>query len=333
MAHSYTTAQIGKVTLGTNTQAESMIFKTDGPLDDRVALKVPASLISSDALGSKNYVYPAMTCTIESTGDIYILKNKSALNLYTTSAINAMSDTELQEAIDAAWIRVPNSEDISNLRTSLTQSMQTLAGVFQFKGVAHSIDPDNTTITVNSGSKTVSGTTTSGYVCNGFYYDMSHDPFYEWKKDSDTVYVNGTKVYTKSANESTVWYVDYQSTRYYAKDIVSNKVTSFQSLDGGIIYPAGDGINSATATNFYSDETTKDATTLLASLTPQSYSAYVFTEVSGASFSGTAISPAEAKNTTGWVYQIGEKEYASNGLIWVELGSPKDEITWLVINS
>lgn len=332
----YTISTIGKVALGTNIQSQSMKFQTDGPLDDRSALKVPASLISQDALGHVNYVYPAMTCSIQSTGDVYILKDKSKLvaqGLKTLEFLNSKTDEEIEALIEASgWVRLPNMRDVSAINTQMSQNMQQLAGVFQFKGVADAIDADHTTITLKSGTKTVTGSDpVTGYVCNGFYYDVAHDKYYEWTKDSDTIYVKGTEVYTKSGSESStlVYYVDYADTRYYAHAVSNDKITSFQSLDGGIIYPAGDGVNSETATTFYADSS---KTVSVGSLTPHSYPAYTFTLVSGATFSGSAINPGEgASGNNGHVYQIGEKEYASNGLIWVELGSPKEEITWLVL--
>ena len=115
----YTISTIGKVALGTNIQSQSMKFQTDGPLDDRSALKVPASLISQDALGHVNYVYPAMTCSIQSTGDVYILKDKSKLvaqGLKTLEFLNSKTDEEIATNLGMDSDEVLRLKQISGLK-------------------------------------------------------------------------------------------------------------------------------------------------------------------------------------------------------------------------
>ena len=60
------------------------------------------------------------------------------------------------------------------------------------------------------------------------------------------------------------------------------------------------------------------------------YNAYTFTESIypvSITHSHTVI-PASSDNS-GHVYQIGENEYASNGQIWVKLGSPVED--WIIL--
>lgn len=344
-----------KVTLGTNPQEASMIFKTDGPLDDRTALATRASLISKQALGArkanndteleidaniKNWVYPAMTCAVQETGEIYVLKDKAALQLYTDAEIAAMTDAQIEAHINKAWTRQALRSDLESITSAIT-------GVFQFKGAAFAISPDNTYILLNGDGFDVEPI---GTAC-----DIVGNTYFGWKIDMQEMWTTGplwenAVEYTKSDTSTTVYGMTIDGTLYFVSNTQPDTTqgTLLESLDGRCVWLDS---GSGSIEGWYTDLNPLGVQVCNkeGELTDEfvygyvfKYNAYVFTESEekvGCSFYVTPLLASDGTktdgdgnkipNNSGHVYQIGENEYASNGQIWVKLGAPTEN--WIIL--
>lgn len=330
-----------KVTLGTNPQQSSMIFKTDGPLDDRTALTTRASLISKQALGArkpgnsteletdakiKNWVYPAMTCAIQETGEIYVLKNKAALQLYTDTEIEEMTDVEIETHINEAWARQALRSDLESLTSAV-------AGVFQFKGVAESINQDQTVLTLNSASAT-KGNTTYSVNCQTIGYEYDMDIYYGWGETSgsilfwtDTPTLTTSSVQYAANTPVSVTKLVLNGVDYYPVDEtqpLADGMKRWENVAGEVVYCDN-------LSEVYSKDTADNAN-LLGLAEQVTYQAYDFVPMSDFDKYTVNSAPSAtvaATGNAGHVYQIGENEYASNGQIWVKLGSPVED--WIIL--
>lgn len=313
-----------KAVVGTNTQVKAMIFKTDAPLDDRSAVRSKASLISQTAFGKdktsdKGWLFNGLIVCDRETGDIYTLYSKDDLQLYTDAQLNNMSEAEIDGHIKSAWRKMATTDQIEQL-----------SGVFQFKGIATSIDPDFTTITV-----TPLSVNNVSYTCTGYLYDLIHIKYYRWENKDERVKEYYTKenefpikVYSKSNGEVTALYVNYKDKIYFPA--TSSSITEFTSLDGDSIYCSA--VTQATPNVPFYTTSTHDAGTGIGNLNVLDYTAYRFIEIDPQPSiqSGSGISIAASLNNQGYVYQIENKEYASNGSIWVELGAPVEN-NWIIL--
>lgn len=333
----YIKNQNSKVTLGTNPQEASMIFKTDGPLDDRTALATRASLISKQALGArkanndteleieaniKNWVYPAMTCAIQETGEIYVLKDKAALQLYTDTEIAAMTDAQIEAHINKAWTRQALKSDLESLTSAVT-------GVFQFKGVAESINQAQTIITLNTATVSKGDKTyTTACQTTGYEYDM--DIYYGWGVNpgsilfwTDTPALTESSVQYAATMQSSIKKLVLNGEDYYPVDGTEPDVDGmarWENVAGKVVYCDN-------PSSVYSKDDA-DADNLLGAAELVTYEAWDFVPLPDAdkyTVSKAASAIVAAAGNTGHVYQIVENEYASNGQIWVKLGSPVED--------
>lgn len=379
MAYNKDKNYFGKVTTGTNAQGKSMIFKTDGPLDDRVALKTVASLISQKALGAKDdngnyksganikdWIYPAMTCAVQETGEVFVLQNKDKLELLSDNVIENLTDTEIEEKISKAWVKLAKNSDLQDIKN-------VVSGIFQFKGVATSIDPDHTTLTI--GAATVSGSIgvapnikqfgNKPLISYGTVLQENLDSVkYAWGTSeypnlffTDDLYTTdniGQPQYKKGAEED-LQYINVFDTLYFYKreELVNYTIPSqeaggspttgtreykvWEALDkGGILYSLQEG--EAKPLSIYTVTSTAELPTALKTgVSVSTYKYYQFTEIADASkytvkinnSANTVTSVTASTENNGHVYQLGEEEYASNGNMWVQLGSPKTD--WIVL--
>jgi hypothetical protein len=307
-------------------------INTPNPIDGRTVVENKSDLIDDTKWNASTEFYVGLPVYVKNTNEFYILNNKTGVLVTLSSATDEQKATAY-----ACWTKMATSGD---LNSSVTDLSQTLAGVFQFQGVADSLDPDKTIITTSSTviKQNETDETTTSYTCTGYRYNLLHEKYFKWENASASL----TEFYTKegetpvqlydctSTESGTALYVSYRGDLYFPA--TSSNITEFTSIEGDSIYTASAVSGAATGVTFYSSSTTQDESTEIGDLDIVSYSVYQFTVRSSQPYSVTAGSATEAAaDNTGHVYQIGEKEYASNGLIWVELGSPKEEITWLVL--
>lgn len=327
-----------KAVVGTNTQSAAMIFKTDAPLDDRTAVRCKGALISQTALGKNNtsdkgWLFNGLiVCDLE-TGDLYTLYNKAAITLYSDSALDAMSEEQIDAAIARGWRKMATKADIEGL-----------SGLWKFKGVAESISPDKDTIFVRN--LHISDGSNVSYKCAGFEYDIAFNKYFKWVNDTDSVYSkeeDDEKLYRKLEIESDdssdssdsdddylVLYVQDPDGNLYFKTSDSSGKEWERLSDGQKVYTAIPYTEEATNVSFYLSSTATGTPLLTADI--ESYVGSIFESIGDTSFYELPEAVTASSENNGQVYQIEDKEYASNGLIWVELGSPKEDLNWLVIS-
>lgn len=328
-----------KAVVGTNTQSAAMIFKTDAPLDDRTAVRCKGALISQTALGKNNtsdkgWLFNGLiVCDLE-TGDLYTLYNKAAITLYSDSALDAMSEEQIDEAVALGWRKMATKADIEGL-----------SGLWEFKGVAESISPDKDVIFVKNLYITITSpfNTTISYECVGFEYDIALNKYYKWVNRTGVIYSkegDTEKLYQKAAIDSDdsgdsdddyiVLYVqDPEGNLYFKTDAASGKEWE-RLTDGQKVYTTEAHADVATNVSFYLSSTATGTPMFTADI--KNYVGSIFEPIDDTSFYELPEAVTASSENNGWVYQIEDKEYASNGLIWVELGSPKEDLNWLVIS-
>ena len=146
--------------------------------------------------------------------------------------------------------------------------------------------------------------------------------------------------YKKGAEQS-LQYINIFDTLYFQNGTQSINVegsstnetrnyTVWEALDnGGTLYslPNGNTLDIYTVT---SSSTLPDK--LVTGITSTTYKYYEFTPLTTkyvVNINSQMESITASSENNGHVYQIGEEEYASNGNMWVQLGSPKTD--WIVL--
>ena len=321
--------KLQKSVVGTNPQKGAMIFQTGAPLDDRFVVRDKAALISESAFTSIGYLYQGLVCTDRSTGDTYILTDApSASNNFLKKDAWFQDKTEaaIISEIEKHWKKLAFAADVSN-------SLDKLTGVFQFKGVAESINAAQTILTLSSASVT-KGSNTYAATCQitGYEYDM--DVYYGWGEDSSSILfwtdaptLTASSVQYAATMLSSVQKLVLNGEDYYPVDgtvPAAGGLTPWENVAGKVIY-----CNDPSAVYSQDDE---DSDYLLGEAKLVTYEAYDFVPLSDADkYTVTTDSSATvaAAGNTGHVYQIVENEYASNGNIWVKLGAPTED--WIVL--
>ena len=264
------------------------------PLDNRTVVEDDTDLDISTTFVNRYYI--GMLVYVTNKASYYVL-------------------TDDKGSKKGVWTQIPT---LTNL--------DSLSKAFHFKGTASDIDSDNCTITI--GTYTIYGTAAKN---TSTAIDIFGDYYYQWTCGSNTLWVRGPKLYTgqttysgSKADNVTVYV--YNDSKYYPTgDYVDseNTIQIYINVDGDYIY-VKDNIT-------YLDQTC--STTITTTSEPNQH-VWMFTEA-------TATVPTVAKSVadgglitaseinTGHVYQIGENEYASNGKLWVQLGSPKDN--WIIL--
>ena len=346
----------GKYTTGTESKTSALHFETSAPLDDRTVVLNKGSLISQSAWVSKDYIFVGMMTVTQDEGKLYILKDKTNLTLKSDSEIDSLNTAnQLDAEIAKSWVLV--GSDISAVETLINDKVKTL---FQFKGVATAIDPDHTTLTVGSGTVGVPIQTSGSIgiptiqsrtlISYGTVLQENLDNVkYAWGTSeypnlffTDALYTteNIDQTQYKKGDTTTLQYINVFDTLYFYKgDQSVNMETGtrtykvWEALDnGGTLYSLtrADGtIDVYTVTS-----TSKLPIALISGITPDEYTYYTFIPLEGAEkyivsiTSDISTIDANSENN-GHVYQLGEEEYASNGNMWVQLGSPKTD--WIVL--
>jgi hypothetical protein len=214
-----------------------------------------------------------------------------------------------------------------------TAILESLSGVFQFKGVAESINEAQTIITLSSATAT-KGSNTYTVKCQTIGYEYDMDIYYGWGATADSIlFWTDSPALTESS-------VQYAATMQSSvKKLVLNG-EDYYPVDG--TEPAVDGMarweNVAGKVVYCDDpsavysEDSADADNLLGAAELVTYEAWDFVPLPDADkyiVSKAASATVAAEGTAGHVYQIVENEYASNGTIWVKLGAPTEN--WIVL--
>lgn len=220
------------------------------------------------------------------------------------------------DSVSGCYVIKNKQGDLLELVTA--DKLDSLAKAFTFKGVASAIDADRCIITVgcatdNDGDE---------YTIKQQAYDILKETMYGWSnEDGSKVFwtheSTGTlsPVYVKGEKKA-VTYLMYQGDVYYFK-----ATNVYESFDGDCLYQGGD--------YYYTDA---KRTNLATGVTSSTYHGYEFIKTTDVTLELTTPNNggiSAGPDNIGWVYQIGEEEYASNGSIWVQLGSPKED--WIVI--
>lgn len=293
-------------------------FKIDGkgPIDVRFVVRDKSSL--TDGTFTSENSYNMLMVGVEADKSIYVLTNASA------------------PTQSNSWQKLASAADVSSL-----------SGVFTFKGVAFAISPDNTYILLNGDAMKIEPI---GTAC-----DMVGNIYFGWNTDFQEIWTTGPLFenavqYTKSDNSTTVYGMTIDGTPYFVSSTQPKpqEGTLLESLDGRYVWlDSGDG----SLDGWYADVNPLGVYVCNkeGQLTDEfvygyvfKYDSYIFTESEEkvvANFYATPLLASDGTKTdgdgnkipdnSGHVYQIGENEYASNGQIWVKLGSPVED--WVIL--
>lgn len=313
---------MGKFTLGGSAQTVALNFNTNAPLDDRTVVTTKASLIGTDTWIKAGYLFKGLITSVQETNELYMYIGNIGTTfpddfLPNTTTINpSVSD----ETIAKYWKKVSSS------------GLEDLSGVFAFKGLAEAINPDQSIITTrvittqqvkNEQQQVIKNSEPLYCVTTAYEFDM--DVYYGWGTSledirfwTDTTTVNSSTLqYDKGAQMNVTAY-EFNDKLYYPTGIEGK----YESIDGQVVYIKDNKV-------YETEDFTK---TSIGDATEVTYTGYAFTEktpkiILNEDTTSETI-PASPDNS-GHVYQIGENEYASNGQIWVKLGSPVED--WIIL--
>lgn len=276
-------------------------FKIDGrgPVDIRFVVKTFNDLINGTF--TSNNSYKMLMVGVEEDNSIYVLTNPMAA-----------SDS-------SSWQKLASASTIENL-----------SGVFTFKGLAEAVSPDLSYIV------TCSAKSDKSILPVGTSADLTGDLYYGWVTEggefwTDSSILNSESTqYVRSAPVS-VWGVEYKDDFYFPVNAMpaggDDELIELQNSNGDSIFLTDSALPVTVGTwySVYNSEGDVIGTGL-----GFSYTGYTFTEAIDyypINHIHTTIQADEANS--GHVYQIGENEYASNGQIWVKLGSPVED--WIIL--
>ena len=219
------------------------------------------------------------------------------------------------------------------VKLATSTSVEALSGVFQFKGVAESINQAQTIITLKTATVSKGGKTyTTTCQTTGYEYDM--DIYYGWGEDpSSILFWTDTPTLTASSAQyaattlSSVTKLVLNGEDYYPVDgtvPAASSLTPWENVAGKVVY-----CNDPSTVYSQDDE---DPDYLLGAAELVTYKAYDFVPLADAdkyTVATESSATVAAAGNTGHVYQIVENEYASNGNIWVKLGAPTED--WIVL--
>lgn len=288
----------------------------DIPLDIRNVVSVESDLITASTWykngsdSTTSIAYTGMLVSVAETGDVYICTNASA-------------PTSL-----ASWKKLASASDISGL-----------SGVFAFKGLAEAVSPDLSYIVTCQGAE---GDALSPI---GTASDLEGDVYYGWQIGSkqiwtDSLVLNSASTqYTRGEGE-VVKCVVYNDIYYFTTEQVTDDKTILESISGHQIKVHTTTLQTTDPApvriDVHDGEIVGDGYII-------EYTAYPFTPIDNfatvdvqhahtiiyASDGTKVVDDTTIPDNSGHVYQIGENEYASNGQIWVKLGSPVED--WIIL--
>lgn len=205
-----------------------------------------------------------------------------------------------------------------------------IQGVFTFKGLAEAVSPDLSYIV------TCSAKSEKSILPVGTSADLAGDLYYGWMTEGDEFWTDSSILnsesvqYVRSAPVS-VWGVEYKDDFYFPVNAMpaggDDELIELQNSNGDSIFLTGNALPVIVGT-WYSVYNSEEG--VIGTGLGFEYTGYTFTEVIDSypiSHIHTTIQANESNS--GHVYQIGENEYASNGQIWVKLGSPVED--WIII--
>ena len=318
-------------------------LKTPNPLDGRTVVNTKTDLIDNTKWIASAEFYVGLPVYVKDTNEFYILNKKDD---EVTVDLSSASETQ-KNAAYSKWTKIATFD-------SLSQAVKDLGPVFKFKGVASAIDPDHTTLTIGSGSIsiTVGKTTVSEKLISyGTVLQKNLDSvMYAWGTSEQPnlfftkhlyTYENKDHAQYKKGAERNLQYINVFDTLYFQNGTQlinvegsstneTRNYTVWEALDnGGTLYslPNGNTLDIYTVT---SSSTLPDK--LVTGITSTTYKYYEFTPLTTkyvVNINSQMESITASSENNGHVYQIGEEEYASNGNMWVQLGSPKTD--WIVL--
>lgn len=312
---------MGKFTLGGSAQTVALNFNTNAPLDDRTVVTTKASLIGKDTWIKAEYLFKGLITSVQETNELYMYIG----NIGTTFPADFLTDTTTtnpnvsDETIAKYWKKVSSS------------GLENLSGVFAFKGVAEAVSSDLKYIAI------CSDISDQSIVPIGTAVDLVGDLYYGWS-------IKGNEFWTKSSildntkqqyvrgQAVEVWGVKYKDEFYFpVTDVMptggDDEDIELQNSNGDSIFlPQNSCPTSQNSEYPVYDNEGKD----IGEGVGFSYTGYEFDEITTPhTISNTHTMIQANEDNSGHVYQIGENEYASNGQIWVKLGSPVED--WIIL--
>lgn len=229
--------------------------------------------------------------------------------------------------LKGAYIIKNKQGELMELASS--SSVESLSGVFTFKGLAEAVSPDLSYIV------TCSAKSDQSIFPVGTAADLEGDLYYGWKTDGDRFWTDSSILNSASTQYIQgkgvlVWGVEYKDDFYFPANAMpagDDGLIELQNSNGDSIFLTDDALPITAGTQYSVHNSEND---VIGTGLGFSYAGYTFTESIDPypiSHTHTTIQANEANS--GHVYQIGENEYASNGQIWVKLGSPVED--WIIL--
>ena len=280
-------------------------FKIDGkgPIDVRFVVANKSSL--TDGTFTYENSYNMLMVGVEADKSIYVLTNASA------------------PTQSNSWQKLASASDLSGL-----------SGVFKFKGVAESINEAQIIITLSSATAT-KGSDTYTVKCQTIAYEYDMDIYYGWGATADSILfwtdtptLTSTSIQYGVTAPTSVKKLVLNGEDYYIADRTvpaGDGLSQWENISGKVVY-----CNETTSKVYSEDQ--EDPKYELGVAEIVTYNAYDFAPLSASdkyTVSDVASATVAAADNAGHVYQIGENEYASNGIIWVKLGAPTEN--WIVL--
>ena len=280
-------------------------FKIDGkgPIDVRFVVANKSSL--TDGTFTYENSYNMLMVGVEADKSIYVLTNASA------------------PTQSNSWQKLASASDLSGL-----------SGVFKFKGVAESINEAQIIITLSSATAT-KGSDTYTVKCQTIAYEYDMDIYYGWGATADSILfwtdtptLTSTSIQYGVTAPTSVKKLVLNGEDYYIADRTvpaGDGLSQWENISGKVVY-----CNETTSKVYSEDQ--EDPKYELGVAEIVTYNAFDFAPLSASdkyTVSDVASATVAAADNAGHVYQIGENEYASNGIIWVKLGAPTEN--WIVL--
>lgn len=326
-----------KAVTGAEAKKGAMIFQTNAPLDDRFVVRSKYALISKSAFTNQQYLYQGMVVSDRSTGEAYILKTDpygTETILQEDSFFVNNNENYIDSTINKHWKKLASDSDLQNIKS-------VVSGIFQFKGIATAIDPDHTSLTIGQGTININGEDLPLISWGTFSRNIFNQVMYAWGTEqgiliyTEDPYISdynskSQKFYIESG-EMTSQYITVFDTIYVNNQNTVNVFDEWIDSQGNLIYTKTDPDDS-NILDIY--PTSNPDGTVIAYVEPINYTYHNFEEDStfydNYTWTVDNLHQEDANSeNNGHVYQIGEEEYASNGNMWVQLGSPKTD--WIVL--
>lgn len=291
------------------------------PMDCRAVLDYRTDLINKSTWsGLGNPLYTGLVSYVKEDQSLYILTSSSPV----AGLVNLAEASETEKAnAYKMWTKLATSS-----------SLESLSGVFKFKGVAESINEAQTILTLSSATAT-KGSNTYTVKCQTIGYEYDMDIYYGWGVTSDSILfwtdtptLTSTSTQYSATLQTTVKKLVLNGEDYYIADRTvpaGDGLSQWENISGKVVY-----CNETTSKVYSEDQEDPEYELGVAEIV--TYEAYDFAPLVASdkyTVSNIASADVATEGTTGHVYQIEENEYASNGTIWVKLGAPTEN--WIVL--